>query len=57
VVYAVYCDDRGSYITSQSMSAMVSACEGTALPHHAFGLFKTVSIFCLLLYAVLLSCL
>nr|CAB3267554.1 ubiquitin carboxyl-terminal hydrolase 32 [Phallusia mammillata] len=40
LVFAVYCDENGAYVTSQSMSNMVSACEKTALPYEAFKLFK-----------------
>ena len=43
VIFAVYCDENGSHVTCQSMSAMVSACEKTALPHEAHSLFKAVS--------------
>uniref|UniRef100_H2ZLM9 Ubiquitin carboxyl-terminal hydrolase 32 n=1 Tax=Ciona savignyi TaxID=51511 RepID=H2ZLM9_CIOSA len=41
LTYAVYSDERGSSVTSTSMSDMVSACEKTALPHEALVLFKT----------------
>nr|XP_018670070.1 ubiquitin carboxyl-terminal hydrolase 32 [Ciona intestinalis] len=40
LTYAVYSDERGSCVTSTSMSSMVSACEKTALPHEALSLFK-----------------
>lgn len=43
VIYAVYSDYNGQFVTRKSMAHMVMTCEGTALPHAALSLFKTVT--------------
>ncbi|XP_039266977.2 ubiquitin carboxyl-terminal hydrolase 32-like [Styela clava] len=41
LIYAVYADNSGLFVTRRSMALMETACEGTALPHEAAELFTT----------------
>ena len=53
VIFAVYCDDHYSGVTSRSMSNMMYACEKTALPHEAHSLFKYVSLSCNIVFTAI----